>query len=221
MFTRSPRRCVISRTMRPDVGELAHLAKKFVEFDVGQRRIGLVEQEDARVASHSARDLGALLHGERTSPSSRSRTAPRPIASMSRDRRRSASATRRRCFRAQRPCFRRRSDSETVAAPDARRDATSLSWLGDHGRPSERQGCRRRALFAADDANQRRLSRRRSGRRRREFLPGIYRDRARPARRCRRSAWLAWRFECLTSRRRHTRPCAGWSGKGRAPRRRW
>ena len=51
--------------MRPVAGELVHLAEQLVRFLVGQRRVGLVEEEDARVAGDGARDLGALLGGER------------------------------------------------------------------------------------------------------------------------------------------------------------
>ncbi len=63
--TRSPSRWVIRRTIRPDSRELAHLAEQLVGLGVGQRRIGLVEQEHPRVARDGARDLGPLLHGER------------------------------------------------------------------------------------------------------------------------------------------------------------
>ena len=49
----------------PFAGELVHLAEELVRLLVGQRRVGLVEQEDARVAGDGAGDLGPLLGGER------------------------------------------------------------------------------------------------------------------------------------------------------------
>ena len=51
--------------MRPVAGELVHLAEELARFLVGQRRVRLVEEEDAGVAGDRARDLGALLGGER------------------------------------------------------------------------------------------------------------------------------------------------------------
>ena len=48
------------------IRELAHFAEQLIGLDVGQRGIGFVEQEDARVAGDGAGDFGALLHGKRT-----------------------------------------------------------------------------------------------------------------------------------------------------------
>ncbi len=63
--TRSPSRWVTRSTIRPFAGELVHLAEELVRLLVGQRRVGLVEEEDAGVAGDRAGDLGALLGGER------------------------------------------------------------------------------------------------------------------------------------------------------------
>ena len=69
----------------PFAGELVHLAEELVEFLVGQRRVGLVEQEDARVAGDRAGDLGALLGGQRQSASdAAARRASMPSASITR-----------------------------------------------------------------------------------------------------------------------------------------